>query len=333
MRPPNPVERTMLRILLLHPRDWLATNTSYMESYLHEILARIAAQGHYVAWLCGRRGAQWPTPAHADDLEVADGIQMARLGSTLFHRPLVRLFLEKLAKSDTYPFDVVINCVNGRGLQIEKVVRVPILPLAFSVRGGEQALGPRTGPVVAATHQGVEQLQASGVPAGHIVYAPLGAATAADATRKLRVSGHVVSMARVGGWRLGARAADRMAARLAARGVTMSERAGAPDGEDPWVAYCGKGHEWDALAFAGRGIPTICPDTPEGRECVVAEETGLLHAPGDFGTLEQQIERLAGDEVLYRRLSEGAAKFASQRSWDRSAGLVLGAIENLVGHN
>jgi hypothetical protein len=323
----------MIRILLLHPRDWLEKNASYMESYLHEILVRIAARGHYVAWLCGRRGAHWPNSTGPNDVEVADGIQMARLGSTLFHRPLVRLFLEKLAKTDKYPFDVVINCVNGRGLQIEKVVRVPILPLAFSVKGGERALGPRTGPVVAATRQGVEQLQATGVPAGHIVYAPLGADAATEATRKPKASGHVVSMARIGGWRLGARAANRMAARLAAHGVTISDITRAADGEDPWVAYCGKGHEWDALAFAGRGIPTICPDTPEGRECVVAEETGLLHAAGDFGALERQIERIAGDEVLYRRLSEGAAKFASQRSWDRSAGLVLGAIENLVGHN
>ncbi|MBX7256559.1 MAG: hypothetical protein K1Y02_09375 [Candidatus Hydrogenedentes bacterium] len=318
----------MIRILVMHPRDWTVKKPSYIERSIHEILKRIAAQGHYVAWLCGKRLTLRSGSVGVQELELVDGIHVARLGPMPLHRPLARLFLGRLAKSGSCPFDVVLNCVAGRTLDVASHLQVPVLPWVFSVTAKTPAISDRMGPIIATTQLGASQLRELGVPPGHIVFAPVGVNGVDYERKRADTERRVLVLGKFGESRLFRTGGARLIARLKTKGIQVDTQL--DPAMAPWIAYCGEGHEWEALEFADRGIPVLSPNTIAARECVVPEETGLLHAAGNWKELEAQFERISKDEVLYKRLSEGAAKYASQRRWERSAGLVLAAIENML---
>ena len=95
------------------------------------------------------------------------------------------------------------------------------------------------------------------------------------------------------------------------------------------VAYCGEGFEWQALTLSAHGIPCVCPLTVAGREYIEHGKTGLLHRPRDASHLADVIETLLTDELLRKRMARAACEHGEQNSWDRSASLVLAALENL----
>ena len=316
----------MIRILVMHSRDWLGSNPSFVERSIHEILKRIAAQGHYVAWLCGRRAAL--TRQRLGEVEVVDGIRLARLGPEFLHRPFARLFLDRLAKSGPCPFDIVLTCAAGQMVSVTSPLNVPVLPWVFSLTKRVTVLKNPAGPVLATTQRGASQLRALGVPPGHIVFVPVGVEVSRPAPFAQPSAKWMAVHGRLDHRRVFRTGSARFLRRLAALGL-RAERAPVSSGL-PWIAYCGAGHEWEALEYAAKGVPVVCPNTPTARECVFPEETGLLHDLGNWQDLEKQIRRLAEDEVLHKRLVEGGLKLAGQRHWDRSASLVLAAIENML---
>lgn len=338
----------MLRILILCPRDWQHPRASGIERYTYEIFTRIAAQGHYVAWLCQSHGLFPSFTTKRPTLERAEGIQVARLGSRAIYRAMVGLFFSRLGKpgSDLRQFDVVVDVVNGRPFPVGKYTTTPAIPIVFHLSPGLRGSSDPPGPVVAPTDQSWMEIANVGIPKRHIIRAPFGVDDAepkgevrsgapmvlatveraqpfARALRLLQRSGHFPRTHVFSPKRIRAGKLDIHREAAPPLGIPTGILACA------WFGYCGEGREWEALAMAARGLPVICPDTPAGREYVTDGKTGLLHRPRDASHLAHQMDRLLRDEVLSQRLALEGCKSAVARPWERSAGLVLAAIENL----
>jgi len=67
------------------------------------------------------------------------------------------------------------------------------------------------------------------------------------------------------------------------------------------------------LEAMGLGKPAVVADVPGMRDYFVPEETALTYAPGDDAELARQLERLAGDPALRRRLGQAALQRARER--------------------
>ncbi len=81
------------------------------------------------------------------------------------------------------------------------------------------------------------------------------------------------------------------------------------------------------------GLPVVASRIYGITDAVVDGETGLLHAPGNVAELAGQIEVLAGDPQLRRRLGENgrqraARLFPTERLTSALAGLLLGLFDN-----
>ena len=76
------------------------------------------------------------------------------------------------------------------------------------------------------------------------------------------------------------------------------------------------------------GLPVVCPATEAGIEFVEEGATGFLLNQGDAVGLMNHLHRLVKDEVLRARLGSEARRRAQTATWDRTAALVLAAIEN-----
>jgi hypothetical protein len=336
----------MLRILVLCARDWQHPRATGVERYVYEVFRRVAAEGNYVVWLCQNHGGIPLMRPRAQTLEQVDGIQLARLGAKALYRAMTGLFFSRMAGSDGVlrQFDVVVDCVTGRPFPVSKYTATPLVPIVFRLSPGLQE---PLGPIIAPTEQACSDLRNAGVPRGHVIRAPFGCAEcplpfSANATETPSITGFVESAQPF------SRAMRRLSARFErpvegtvagpARGLMPHVRqlnavsvVGLPLAQvsGAWVAYCGEGCEWRALDFADAGIPVVCPDTPLGREFVKAGETGLLHCARDSAHLADVLESLLRDETLRRRLANEAKSRVPEASWDRSASLLLAALENL----
>jgi glycosyltransferase involved in cell wall biosynthesis len=73
--------------------------------------------------------------------------------------------------------------------------------------------------------------------------------------------------------------------------------------------------------YMGLGRAIIAPDQPNIREILTDEQDALLFRDGDAAHFKSQIMRLCGDEVLRRRLGEGARHTIDERglTWDNNA--------------
>ena len=73
----------MKRILVLCQRDWLNPRAGAVEHYLHEVCARIVAQGHYVAWVAHHFRNPGDGMPKRSRMEFVDGVHIARLGQRI----------------------------------------------------------------------------------------------------------------------------------------------------------------------------------------------------------------------------------------------------------
>ena len=165
----------MLRILLLHPREWRDRRAGADERYLYEVFRRIAAKGHLVAWVASapRRLAG----GTAKRVEIVEGIQLAHLGWPVFYRQMARLLLPRLKGPGgaLAGFDVLVEGVSGKPLRLGGAVEGPATPIVFRASRRLRPSNDPPGPFIAVSDEVKRALTARGVPASHIVRAPFGA--------------------------------------------------------------------------------------------------------------------------------------------------------------
>lgn len=336
----------MKRILLFCERDWFGPGAGKVEQYTHEVFTRIAAQGHYVAWMACR--PVFPLRNRRPRLEVADRIQIARLGFLVFYPRMMKMFLSRLAAAGGIAsrFDVVVDCVTRKPFPIDRYTDLPVIPIIFQFHPSLAASESMPGPVIATSNQVCKQLQSVGVPSNFIVHAPFGAPpqrntnTTEEAIRpRLLVLGrkprHVLKALRrldQGGLRLDSDVAN--STRVCRGESDASQNTLTPGASADALyaraamAYCGPGAEPEALRCFAWGMPVIAPDTPDSREYVTHGETGLLHEPGNTRRLAECLRYLAEDTVFRAKLRQNSLREAEVRSWNRTAATVLAVIEN-----
>jgi glycosyltransferase involved in cell wall biosynthesis len=333
----------MLRILLLHSIDWLNPHAGPCERYLHEVFKRIAAQGHYVVWVASRPRVASGEKSSA--VRIIDGIQLAHIGQPLLYRHLTGMLLPRLRHSSGLlsNFDVVVEGVTGKPLQLHDKIDWPIVPLVFRLSRKIRPSEEPPGPILVTTDQMWRELAERGMPEAFIVRAPFGVA-----------SKEIVPAVAPGvpphGVALMARRQEKLlhlALREAEKTVPLPP-VRCIGGRNLWprrvfrenvplelyrqahFACLFEGAEREALAFAAAGVPVVCPGTAAGKEYVVDGETGLLYPPGDFRALGERLATLWRDEPARVRLGRQARAFAESCDWDRTAGLVLATLENIA---
>ena len=155
----------MKRILLLCRRDWLTFKSDRSAQYTYEIFSRIAAQGHYIAWVA-HRPISLLRKQKPSRVEVVENIQVARLGPEMFYSRMVSMLLNKLqsSKGIASHYDVVIDCVQKRPLPLWDQVDIPILPLIFGLSRWIHGSDEAPGPVIATTPSIRKQLETAGFP-------------------------------------------------------------------------------------------------------------------------------------------------------------------------
>ena len=78
------------------------------------------------------------------------------------------------------------------------------------------------------------------------------------------------------------------------------------------------------------GTPVVCADAPGLREAVVNGSTGYLYPYGDINSLADRIRVLLEDDVIWKRFSRAATRWAATFSWDRSAHKLENILEQIV---
>lgn len=162
----------MKRLLLFHENDWLDGRDCAKVSYLHNVFTRVAAEGYEVVWM-----AHKPLPISRQRrrprIERADGITVARLGGCLFYRPMMYLFMKRLAamRERLDQFNLVIDCVSDSPLSMPADVSIPVLPLVFQWKTGNHLPARGAGPVIAANASAYAQLRGADIPGSRIVRA------------------------------------------------------------------------------------------------------------------------------------------------------------------
>ena len=322
-----------------------------MEHYLHEVFARLAAQGHQVLWIAHNHGL---FARKSPQLEIVDLIQIARLGSSFLYEITSTMFLKRLKRADTAigPFDAMFECIGNTPLNLHEHAVAPLLPLVFNLKANIQASDSPPGPVIAATGLARSRIMAAGIPESYIIRAPFGVDSFFYSIGKNRASSPLLAVVEPDmGWfhrdpiYKACQYARKTGFSFDVEVLSARKPSCIPEGfvwrldEGPetrrelfqraWIGYCGAGAEHEALAMAACGLPVICPATEQGREYVESDRNGLLFTLGNFQELAGHLEQLIKDEVMLKRLSHHARVWAESQSWDRTASLVLAAVENL----
>lgn len=328
----RPPEKTIRRILVFCARSWLSPRAGAVEAYAHEVFSRIAAKGHFVAWVCHHSSVWTWLREGRPTLERVNGIQIARLGNGLLYPYMLGRLLKGLEGAGQLSghFDAVIPCVTGVVHTLPRFRELSVIPLVFSLSGGVRAEAFGADTVLAATRRAWYQLSRAGVDGSRVSSAPYAATVSVQPSRAERPLLLVVGEPR--------RALDASLASLERDmpNLDMAWASALRDAVDDasqdglparaWAAYCDAGFEWHALSLGACRVPVVCPATDAGREFVIDGETGLLHEPGDTRGLEDCLRRLLGDTGLRRRLGERAFERARMTSWDKTADAVLDAI-------
>ncbi len=320
----------MKRILVLSVSDWLAPERGNFELYLREVLTRIAAAGHYVAlvthdpWFMPWRSGRRPK------LEVHEGVQIGRLGPRLFHRLMTSILIARLARQGRLArqFDVIIDCVCDTGRPTEEITTPPTIPLVYRSGTDVSSLTRQSGPVVAVTRDAREILIKAGVAPSRIIQASFASSPPGVSLAPTLVPNTALTLAVSSSAMAFVQKAVRRTelSDLEIRCVPIPRKTSE---ETVHAAVLGPGEEWMLPGLAAQGIPTVCPDSSLGRELVADGVTGLLYPPGKAKVLAERIEKICRDELLRRRVSEAGLSPGQWSSWERTAGLVLAAVEIL----
>lgn len=73
------------------------------------------------------------------------------------------------------------------------------------------------------------------------------------------------------------------------------------------------------------GVPVVAPSAGGPLDLIEHVRTGLLYAPGSRASMEEQVLRVLGDDLLRSRIVESALLQVAQRSWQQ-------LTDELIGH-
>ncbi len=335
----------MRRVLVFCAKDWRVPDAGLPERYCYQVFSRMAQQGDQVSWVCQDQFSRLLSQDARRGVEVAAGIQVARLGLPAFHPMMASILYSRLANSGklSEQYDVVVDCVNGRPMRIPERADVPVLPLVFRLGRGAGLSDAPPNPLAAASERARQEMLDAGLDEKHIVYAPYGADTEFYQPGPEPTGPPVLTAVTHRPGRL-----LRALAALARRGVLLdvtiisvrkpwtlqpgvTHIARAPKEErlalyqESSMGYVDAGTEHEAAAMAACGLPVVAPETLEGIEHIRDGETGLLHAPRSQAALEEQLTKLAQDSALRRQL--GAQARQQVTSWDKTTRV----IQDLIG--
>ncbi len=160
-----------MRLLICCPREVRDGQDDglWPERYLHEVFRRIAGDGHHVAWLASRPISLFRRNA-PPLAEKRGGIQYGRFGPRCLFPWIVRLILRRMEKRQVKSFDVLVDCVEECPLPPTYGGFARILPVVFRLRRRKYAR-QLARPMIAATPEALQQLEAAGIPPGHIIRA------------------------------------------------------------------------------------------------------------------------------------------------------------------
>ena len=339
----------MERILVFCGRDWMNPKAGPVEHYLHEVFSRIARWGHYVLFISHTHQFVRVQRRRPAEMEVVDGIQIARLGPRALFRMMSGMLLDRIHtnRNTVTAFDVVVECVTNRPMMLADHTDTPVIPLVFDLSPRLRASHDPPGPLIAATDRARQKLIHAGFSEGFIVRAPYGAdcglrpSQASRAQKpRLAVFGNVSRALRAALALLnkdgisidvdviGPRKPRRAPASITCQGpLTSTERARIY--QRAWLGLCAAGAEHEALEMGAWGLPAICFDNAGAREHVGHDRTGFLVTDRDARGLAECLRRLVQDDALRRQLGNQGRLRAEGQTWNRTAGLVLAAIENL----
>ncbi|MFP4171631.1 MAG: glycosyltransferase [Candidatus Hydrogenedentota bacterium] len=337
----------MTRILLFCSQEWRAPDAARAEHYCYQVFSRLAREGYQVSWVCEEQFARRVGASHRGGVEVASGIQVARLGLPIVYPLMARMLLSRLARTGRLEerYDAVVDCVKSRPMHIPDTVAIPVVPLVFHLSRRTAVSGDPPSPFVAASHRAWEDLRAAGAGEQHIVYAPHGVAAgisapadpghqhrslvaAVDDKPKLLVAA-LTNLVR-GGAEAELALMGRQKPRRSlpgmeyAPGLTSKERAQVF--QRAAIGFCGIGREHEAPAMMACGLPVLVPDTVEGREFARDGQTGLFYAPGSRASIEEQLQAFLYDEALRNSLAANARKQV-QTTWDQTTQTIRTVIE------
>jgi len=337
----------MKRILLFCSQEWRAPNAGRAEHYCYQVFSRLAREGYQVSWVCQERFARRMGESQRRGVEVASGIQVARLGVPMVYPLMSRMLLSRLAKTGRLEerYDAVVDCVKGRPMRIPDTVVIPVIPIVFHLARRTAVSGDPPSPFVAASHRAREDLQAAGAGDQHIVYAPHGVAPELSAPevpepreRPLvaavddKPTPLIAALAKLE--RAGADADVVVMGRHKPRksvpgmeyapGLTSKERAEVF--QQAAIGFCGAGREHEAPAMMACGLPVLAPDTVDGREFASDGQTAMLYTPGSRASIEEQLQTLLNDTALRNSLAANVSKQV-QVTWDQTTKTIQTVIE------
>lgn len=335
----------MKRLLVFCKTDWLHPGAGLVEHYAHEVLSRIADEGHYVAWVAHRPPSMGPG-GQRPRVEVVDGIQVARIGMHRFYHTMMKMFLSSLTRRGPIAdrFDLVLDFITHRPIDVAPYTEVPVIPVIFGLKARVHAAPDPPGPIIVPDEANRQRLRAAGVPSKFIVRAPVGVDgrlldMSPDSPAVPRVAvfdrrPHRVlrALSRLHGTGCVPEAVVHPHRRLYRRAPNTIPAPASQWGENcrnATVAYCGIGMEHKSLVAQALGIPVLLPDTPAAREYVAGGETGLLHPPRGTKDLAEKLHVLLTEQTLRDTLGNRARQEACNRTWDKTARLILATIENL----
>lgn len=340
----------MERILVFCARDWLHPKAGPVEHYVHEVFSRLVRCGHYVMLVSHTHSLVRFRKRHAPEMELVDGIQIARLGPRALFGVTSGMLLNRIHtnRSTITAFDAIIDCVTYRPMSLADHTSTPVIPLVFDLSPRVRAAKDLAGPVIATCERARRKLIQAGFPVGFIVRAPYGAdcgsepcpalraprptlALLGEASRALKAA---LMILKKDGIPIEVEAVGCHGPRRARSNITYRGALTPVQREQvyqrSWIGMCGTGTEHEAIEMGAWGLPVICPNTDDAVEYVQDGRTGLLYEARDARKLADCLGRLVTDETLRKRLGTRGRELAEGQWWDRTAGLVLATIENLA---
>jgi glycosyltransferase involved in cell wall biosynthesis len=340
----------MERVIVFCARDWLHPKAGPVEHYMYEVFSRIARWGHYVLFVSHTHQIMRLRKRCSAEMEVVDGIQIARLGPRALFRMMSGMLLDRMhtTSNTVTAFDAVIECVTRRPMMLAEHTDTPVIPLVFDLPPRLRAAEDPPGPLIAASEAARRKLSRAGFHESFIVSAPYGADCSPRTspgsraeTPTVAVFGRVSRVLKGGLARLN-KEGVRMDVHVIGLGKSKRSRSGITCHgplssaertriyQRAWFGFCDAGQEHEALEMGACALPVLCSDADGASEYVEDDRTGFVLSDRDAAKrLAECLRKLTQDDALRKRLGTQGRLRAERQSWDRTAGLILATIENL----